>query len=460
MQAVIYTRVSSDQNQGRSVQDQERECRQQCERNGWPVRKVFCNNNIGASRHSRRLRPSWERLKAELRPGDILVTWESSRSTRDLAEHLTLRTRCAELGVPLSYSGRILDMSEAEDRFVFSLDSLLDEREAEKIRTRVLRGKRASANKGRPFGLAPWGYRRTGQAEWEVDPVEGPRVREAVERMLAGESQRSILLWLRSTESDEARERTRGKAPATGPDLRRALCNPTIASLRVHQGKVIGPGTWEPIITEEQHKRLLVTTKRKIRESGHTSRPGPEPRHLLSHIAVCGKCDKGLEWVARKGRAESYRCPSGHVWRNAVLLDGQVLAELVKCFAQEPPPADDEAAQAARDEIAEIEADLQEWIAKAQRREVSAASFAQIEPSLRARIAELEPLTVEAAPNPYAHVRISTSAFMAASVAERREMVRSRLSVTANPVPPGRRAATAEDVVIVPLHPYRISPSD
>ncbi|MCV7029545.1 recombinase family protein [Mycobacterium sherrisii] len=48
MDAVIYTRVSRDSAGGRSVEDQERECRQECNRNNWPVRAVYCDNSIGA----------------------------------------------------------------------------------------------------------------------------------------------------------------------------------------------------------------------------------------------------------------------------------------------------------------------------------------------------------------------------------------------------------------------------
>ena len=70
MDALIYTQVSSDPSGGgRSVADQERECRQVCERNGWHVRRVYTDNDRGASRYSgdrpagANSRPTSERAK-------------------------------------------------------------------------------------------------------------------------------------------------------------------------------------------------------------------------------------------------------------------------------------------------------------------------------------------------------------------------------------------------------------
>lgn len=131
MDAVIYTRVSRDSKGERvSVESQERECRAVCERNGWTVRALNCDNSIGASRFSAD-GPEWKRVKAELRKGDVLAMWEASRAQRDLVEFVTLRNLCMEKDVRLSYQGRVLDLNEGDDRFTAGLDALLAERESE-----------------------------------------------------------------------------------------------------------------------------------------------------------------------------------------------------------------------------------------------------------------------------------------------------------------------------------------
>ena len=52
IRAVIYARVSSDRAKGRSVAEQETECRAECDRRGWPVAHVltgFIHGNAACS---------------------------------------------------------------------------------------------------------------------------------------------------------------------------------------------------------------------------------------------------------------------------------------------------------------------------------------------------------------------------------------------------------------------------
>src|SRR3712207_5461062 len=155
LRAVIYTRVSSDPNdRGRSVTEQETDCRAVCAHNGWDVVRVFSDNDRSASRYATKVRREHRQLVTFLESGaaDVLVTWESSRAQRDLRAYADLRDLCEERGVLLSYSGRTYDMSESDDRFSTGLDALLAERESDQTRKRVLRAVRANAEKGRPHG--------------------------------------------------------------------------------------------------------------------------------------------------------------------------------------------------------------------------------------------------------------------------------------------------------------------
>ena len=78
--ALIYCRVSADRRNGRSVAEQEAECRAECERQGWNVVDVLTDNDRSASRHARKSRPAWDRVKQRVASGDVdvLVTWEAS----------------------------------------------------------------------------------------------------------------------------------------------------------------------------------------------------------------------------------------------------------------------------------------------------------------------------------------------------------------------------------------------
>lgn len=422
MQAVIYTRVSKDVSAGRSVQDQEKECRDVCEKNGWTVRAVFEDNDIGASRHSLKDRPAWKRLKADLRAGDILVVWEASRAQRDLEEFVELRNLCAQLNVPLSYAGRVLDLTLGDDRFVGGLDALLAEREAEQIRVRVLRGKRTSAAEGRPSTRPPWGYRRVDTAKWEPDPVESPRVKEAVARILSGETRYSVLNWLR----------TIGYAPASITALKRALGNPALAGLRIHRNEIVGKGTWEPLITERQHLLLGGRGRDNLL-------PGPEPKHLLTGIAKCGICEDGLRYKTKNGTQPRYQCYAGHATRSSAELDEMVVNRLFEILEEIDPnqhESDDPVVDAAIREIERLEGKLEEWTENAIAEGVSPAAFAKVEKGLKERIAALRPKTSASKFRRLSAAQLG-KAWPTLSTRERREIIRGYLVIKV--YPGGRR---------------------
>jgi site-specific DNA recombinase len=170
LRAAIYTRVSSDRDgRGRSVGQQESACRADCERQGWTVVEVLTDNDRSASRWSRKDRPAYDQLAEILIAGraDVLVTWEASRAQRDLTAYATLRELCAHHGVKWSYSGRLYDLTDSDDRFSTGIDALVSEREADLTRARILRDVEERAIAGMPHGQLHDGYRI------EYDPNTG-----------------------------------------------------------------------------------------------------------------------------------------------------------------------------------------------------------------------------------------------------------------------------------------------
>jgi site-specific DNA recombinase len=77
----------------------------------------------------------------------------------------------------------------------------------------------------------------------------------------------------------------------TNLHLRRVLQNPRlVAALRVHQGKVIGPGNWEPILDADTLHGITAFLNDPSRKNAVAF----ERRHLLSGIAKCGICGSAL----------------------------------------------------------------------------------------------------------------------------------------------------------------------
>lgn len=108
-------------------------------------------------------------------------------------------------------------------------------------------------------------------------------------------------------------EHSRGWMNAT---LRQIIKNPTIAGLRVYQGKIIGEADWPailPVKRWEEVNQVLADSSRRVRyveEDNHS-----HPKWLLSFIAKCGYCGRPLVRllgvVPRKDGStrNNYTCP-------------------------------------------------------------------------------------------------------------------------------------------------------
>ncbi|MCP2195689.1 recombinase family protein [Williamsia deligens] len=448
MQAIIYCRVSSDPNQrGKSVDEQERECRAVAASSGWDVGDVLVDNDRGASRYSRGDRPAYARLKLLLAPGDVLITWEASRAQRDLAAYLELRELCAERGVLWSYSGRTYDLTRGDDRFTTGLDALLSEKEVEQTRERVLRAVRANAHAGRPHGKVPFGYRLvrdpdTGESIGRVEhPETGPIFREAFRRVLAGEALYSVCKDFEARGIPAPRPRRDGSpAPWIQVTLRHILESPTYAGLRQHRGVVIGPATWEPLITIEEHQQMLAL----LNDPARLTHRGSSPRWLLTGIATCGVCGGRIVRAKNRG-CDSYMCHEKFcVARKIATLDEFVVETILARLEQLDPAAlaaTDPTTAAAFDEARALRDRLDDFVDQAAAGELTAASLARIEARLLPQIASAERRANAGARHPLVAAMVGDGArehWASLDIVERRTVVRSMLSVTIHRAGVGR----------------------
>ncbi|MGW2096080.1 recombinase family protein [Promicromonospora sukumoe] len=399
MRAVIYCRVSSDtSNIGRSVTEQEAECRALCEREGWTVADVLVDNDRGASRYSRKDRPAYRKLQRVLQEGDALVTWEASRAQRDLAAYVQLRDLCVDRNVLWCYSGRIYDLSRGDDRFITGLDALLSEKEVEEIRNRVLRGVRANLAAGRPHGKLPYVYRIlrdpvTGEPLERVpDEETAPIVREMARRTLAGEAMYSIVADLNARGISGPRPGRDGQPVLWLPAVaRRMIENPTYAGLRTHRGEVTGPATWQGLITVDEHQRIKSIFADPKRRTNHR---GSAPRWLLSGIAVCSVCGATVRRQKNRGYG-TYSCVAGFCVSRVIeptdaLVVESVLRRLESVDVIEHLTEQDSVAADARVELEALRTRLDAFTDSAAAGEVSPAALARIEQRLRPQIVEAE----------------------------------------------------------------------
>lgn len=459
MRAVIYARVSSDpRGVGRSTAEQQADCRTIIEREGWDIVATFVDNDRSASRYANQERPEYRKLMRFLEQGDadVLVTWEASRTQRDLDAYVKLRDLCRTAGVLWCYSGRVYDLDRTDDAFTTGLDALLAEREASQTRDRVMRSVRANAAEGRPHGRLTYGYERvyderSGElVEQIIREDQAAVVREAAQRVLAGETPYAV------AQDFNTRGVPTPRGGQHGWDLiqiKRLCVNPAYIAKRVHRGQVVADAMWPPILDEATFYALTS----KLNDPARRTQRDSAVKYLLSGIATCGACGGRIR--ARKNKNHrAYSCiDQWHVTRNVVPVDAKV--ERVICVLLSRPDVadlfdvDDGAAVEARAEVAELKARLEAFYDAAAAGELTPQALARIEARLlpqveaaerRARTAVVSPAVAGAA-GPDAAERWKELALPV-----KREVIRELVTVRILPVGQGRRTFDPDSVEITP----------
>jgi len=300
----FYGRKSSSDD-GRSVASQEKDWLADCAANDFEQGRKFSDPDRSASRYAKKDRPDYAQLLAHIASGDceMLALWESARGSRDLGEWAALLGLCRTQGVLIRVisHGRTYDVRNRRDWRALADEAVDAADESEKISERTLRGKRDAAAEGRPVGRLGYGWKRTydrrGRVDGQLpDPQTAPFVREMIERIAKGDTCGAI-----------ARDLNERKVPAaeggtwTDRQVRQLAIRPVYAGLRVHRGKVIGEGTWAPLVAREVWERA------HARLTAHPATGSSYVSHWCTGAVRCGLCDGNLRASPRK-TGDAYGC--------------------------------------------------------------------------------------------------------------------------------------------------------
>lgn len=411
-----YLRVSEDKTGNLASPDEQHdENAEHAARNGWRLGDPYREREaVSASRWSGRERDEFARLLGDIEGGrfaaDILIIWESSRGSRKVGEWVRLIDGCetASVLIYVTTHGRLYDCANPRDRRTLLEDAVDSEYESAKTRKRVIRSTTARAAKGLPHGRTRYGYQRTYDpvtrrlVSEDKHPEESANVAELFRRLHAGDS-------LRSVERDwEARgivtrgQRNAPPHPFRAVDLRGMALNAAYAGLRVRQPKgakrVTGsvdeavPAKWPAIVTPEVYYavRAILTDP-----SRRKSRPGGA-KHLMSMIAGCGECGDVVSVRYRDGE-RFYQCRGARcVFVVADELDEIAEAAIFHYLSRpemigrmQPPPGALPELAAVRAEITAAQGSLADYRRRAGLLQVTAESFAAIEPAILAEIGRL-----------------------------------------------------------------------
>lgn len=278
-EASIYCRISMDRTgESAGVERQEVDCRELAERLGLRVDRVYTDNDISAT--SGKERPAFEQmLRDEPR---AIITWAQDRLLRLSAD----LEKVIALNVPVHMVTQgSLDLATPAGRAVARTVAAWSTFETEQKGLRQRAANVQRARQGRPPSSIGYGYRREGD-QLVVVEEEATVVREVARRVLAGEPLRAVASDLNARGIASPR-RTAGAGVWNGTTLRQMIRRESLAGLRRYRGEVVGEGQWEPILTPDQHDRIIAVLNDPARAKHYAGRA---PKHLLAGIAECGKC--------------------------------------------------------------------------------------------------------------------------------------------------------------------------
>jgi site-specific DNA recombinase len=340
--AGVYVRISNDpEGEALGVQRQEKDCRKLVNRHRWDlVEPVYSDNDTTAS--GRKRRPGWERLLQDLSDGtvDAVVAYSSSRLYRrpaDLARLIELaNTRDIEIATVASGN---LDLSTADGRMTANILVSVDQGELERVQERVSRAMLAKASKGERWGgRRPFGYRVTGTPKSSggngqkvvKEPKEARAIRRGADLVLGGATASAV-----ARDWNDRGVLTPGGRRWSVTRVKAVLSSGLIAGLRAHKSGTY-PGTWDPIVTEDEHQALKALLAPK--KSNGNGQPRAR-RHPLTGVMVCGSCGHPMSGRTQPDGRRSYACPSGQGGCGRVAIGASAAEDVVLDAVQDRDPA-------------------------------------------------------------------------------------------------------------------------
>ncbi len=338
--AVLYLRQSIFREESISLELQETAAREYSARMGYQVIAVEADPGISGRTWKR---PAVQRVMAmiERREADVVVLWKWSRFSRDDYDWAVARKIARTAGGRIESATEPNNVETPEGRLMLNQMIAFAVYESDRIGSVWKETHARRRRLGLPHsGVDRFGYRRTEEGTYEIDPETGPALREAYERYLRGESFTKICLYLNQNGFTTTKGRPWERVSLTGmldagfgagllvsgPRSGRRSVSTCTYTPGAHAG-VIDEATWEVF-----RRRRLDTPKppRVI-----------EPKYMLAGLVYCGDCGAPMHHGATR-KAAIYICSRSREKRGTVRgvaiqqnLIEQFVTEWVQQFAQD-----------------------------------------------------------------------------------------------------------------------------
>lgn len=320
--AAVYVRQSLDRAEGASIQRQIEDTQKLAHSLGWTIGEVYEDNDVSAY-NRRKKRPSWTRMLDDLRSGkhDGVIFYDLDRMARQPRDLEDLIDILEQHKIPNSIVTGEVNLSTGDGILMARMLVSMANKSSRDTGRRVARAAQQRAEQGKPQKAVtrPFGYTH----DYEIIESEATLIRQAYERVIAGESLTSILKDWQQVPTVAGKSWHR-------QTVKKILQAPRNAAIATYKGKEVAQGNWQPIVTRE-----VWDAAQDLFKSRTQPMPDTTSKYLLSRIARCGKCGSHMYGrAANKTRKASYTCMSalggcGGINRQMKPVDDYI-SELIK----------------------------------------------------------------------------------------------------------------------------------
>ena len=309
MNAVIYARYSSANQNEQSIEGQLRDAYEYAQRNGYTIIHEYIDRAMTGKNDNRH---DFQQMisDAEKKQFDYVLVWKLDRFARNRYDSAIYRSKLKKCGVKIvSIKENISDAPEG-----IILESMLEgmaEYYSANLSQNVKRGIRESIEKGiYPGGHVPFGYRNE-SGKLVPDERTAPIVKYVFEQYAAGVGRQKIIKDLNA----KGYRNSKGK-PFPSNAFQEVLTNPVYAGHLMRNGvEVVGCAT--PIIDDETFQRVQKMT---VVKKHYAAAERAHEKYLLQGKLFCGKCRcamNGESGQSRNGTVYRYYACSTKKRRHA-----------------------------------------------------------------------------------------------------------------------------------------------
>jgi site-specific DNA recombinase len=313
LRAVIYSRISREDQSNYSLNAQIEDCKAYIERNAHELIEIYIDDGESAKDL---LRPRIQDLMNDLKKNkfDLVICWKLDRLTRDTVDGLTLIINLFKKKHNVIFASVTEDIKTetSDDVMMLTIRLSLAQAEREKIRERVTMGQMARAKTGkRNTSAKPYGYNVGEDLSLTIQEEEAEVVREIFGWYVSGHGRNKIATLLNDRH-----------IPSPRGSIWFELIVGNVIKNPVYKGathwkrkadtedkRIIVEGMHEPIISEE-----LWNLAQKIRQRRADNDMNQSNYDFpFSTIIKCGECGrsyhgKQLTKVKWGNKTRHYRC--------------------------------------------------------------------------------------------------------------------------------------------------------